>query len=61
MIDWALDAVRNELIWLLVLVAVLALVALPKLFKKIMADTKKAKVQIKRQDLTPRSRQLLRN
>jgi hypothetical protein len=34
MIDWALDAVRNELIWLLVLVAVLALVALPKLFKK---------------------------
>jgi hypothetical protein len=34
MIDWALDAVRNELIWLLVLVAVLALLALPRLFKK---------------------------
>jgi hypothetical protein len=34
MIDWALDAVRNELIWLLVLVGVLALLALPRLFKK---------------------------
>jgi hypothetical protein len=34
MIDSALDAIRNELIWLLVLVAVLALVALPKFFKK---------------------------
>jgi len=34
MIDWAHDAVRNELIWLLVLVAVLALLALPRLFKK---------------------------
>jgi hypothetical protein len=34
MIDWALDTIRNELTWLLVLVAVIVLVALPKLFKK---------------------------
>jgi hypothetical protein len=34
MIDWALDTIRNELIWLLVLVVVIVLVALPKLFKK---------------------------
>ena len=34
MIDWALDTVRNELIWLLLLVVVIVLVALPKFFKK---------------------------
>jgi hypothetical protein len=37
MIDWALDAIRNELIWLLLLVVVIVLVALPKFFKKLLA------------------------
>jgi hypothetical protein len=34
MIDWALDTIRSELIWLLLLVVVIVLVALPKFLKK---------------------------
>jgi len=31
---WALDTIRNDLIWLLVLIIVIVLIALPKFFKK---------------------------
>jgi hypothetical protein len=34
MIDWALDTIQSELIWLLLLVVVIVLVALPKFLKK---------------------------
>jgi hypothetical protein len=34
MIDWVLDTLRNELLWLLVLLGVIVLAALPAIFKK---------------------------
>jgi len=34
MIDWALDTISQELMWMIVVVAVIAAVALVSLFKK---------------------------